>query len=311
MRIQLVVSFALAAVGVSAANGCSSSANPYPDTASYCSAYAKAICQVSSTCQFDPGACQSYQASQCNSAAAQAMSAGRQYNSNNVQSCLNALNAAYGASSVPSVSAATVASYTATCDKVFGGTAGHHAACVVNSDCSTSGDVCASAPGSSSKQCVTPTPKQLGDACADPGDQCPSSAYCQAQTGTSVCVAAATSGQACSATTPCDGSDHCVNGTCSALAGQGQLCGSNADCSQSSGALFCDLYTVPPSAPTPICVNAYTFARGSVDCLGFSGQATVGGGSSSGGSSSGGDAGGSSSGGDAGGSSSGSDAATD
>jgi hypothetical protein len=309
MRIRLVVGFALAALGVSAANGCSSSANPYPDTASYCSAYAKAICQISSTCQFDASTCQSYQASQCNTAAAQAVSAGRQYNSNNVQPCLNAVNAAYGGSSVASVSAGTIASYTATCDKVFGGTAGHHSACVVDSDCSTNGDVCAAAPASSNKTCVTPTPKQLGDACADPGDQCPASAYCQAQTGTSTCVAAATGGQPCSATTPCDGSDHCVNGTCQALAGQGQQCTSNSDCSQASGKLFCDQYTVPPTAPIPICVSAYTFARGSVDCLGFEGQATVGGGSSSGGSS-GGDAGGSSSGGDAGGSSGG-DAATD
>jgi hypothetical protein len=298
MRIRLVVGFALSAVGLSA-YGCSSSTNPYPDYNAYCKAYANTLCKIASSCQFDPGVCESYQSTQCETHAQAAIGAGRQYNQGAVQPCLDALNAAYGGSST-TVSASTIATYTATCDKVFGGTSGHHAACTVDSDCTTNGDVCAAAPGSNNKTCVTPTPKQIGDACADPGDQCPASAYCAPQSGTSTCVAAATAGQTCNPTTPCAGGFHCVNGACSALAGQGQPCSATSDCSQSGTALYCDTYT-DQQTPTTACVTALTFARGSVDCVGIEGQGTTGTGGDAGGpsngSADGGDAGGSSSGG--------------
>jgi len=308
MRIRLVVGFALTALAAQT-GGCSSSTNPYPDSGSFCTAYAKAICQVASSCSFDVPTCQTYQAAQCNANASAAVSAGRLYNSNNAKPCLDAVSSAYG-NSPNSVSAATIASYTATCAKVFGATATHHANCSVDSDCVQSGDVCASAPGAGSKTCVTPTPKQLGDVCADPGDQCPAGAYCQAQTGTSVCAPAAANGQACTAT-PCSTGLQCSGGSCIPQSSLGQPCSTSADCSQATDKLFCDTYT-DVVAPTPRCAKQLGFATGSVDCIGIEGQGTNGTGSSSGsgsgsGSSSGGDAGGSS-GGDAGGTS---DAAAD
>jgi hypothetical protein len=315
MRIRLVVGFALTALAAQT-GGCSSSTNPYPDVGSFCTAYAKAICQIGKSCSFDPADCQPYQAAQCNTNAQTAVGTGRLYNSSNAKPCLDAVSSAYG-NSPTTLSAAAIDSYTKTCNKVFGGTSAHHTTCSVDSDCTQSGDVCAASPGSSAKTCVTPTPKQAGDACADPGDQCPTGYYCQPQTGTSLCAPAGTNGASCDAATPCGAGLQCSGGSCSPQSTLGHLCATSADCSQAnnngaSGAeLFCDTYT-DPVAPTPQCAAQLSFARGGVDCIGIEGQGTSGTGSSSGsgsgsGSSSGGDAGGSS-GGDAGG---GNDSAAD
>jgi hypothetical protein len=272
MRIGLVVGVILAGLGVSG-GGCSSPANPYPNTDSFCNAWATTVCKIGSVCQFDANSCQTYQATQCQRTVQTDLAAGRRYNQNNVQACIDALNAAYGSNNT-TVQASDIASYTATCDKVFGATAGHHAACTVDSDCSTSGDVCAGAPGVA-PTCVTPTPKLGGDVCADPGDVCPTSYYCAPQMGTSKCVSAASTGQSCSATVPCGGGLHCVNGSCQALAGMSDGCSTTADCSQTPTPLYCDVFT-DSIAPVPICVTALSFARGSVDCLGIDGKSTNG-----------------------------------
>jgi hypothetical protein len=292
MRIRLVVGFALAAAGLSA-YGCSSSTNPYPDASSFCTAYAKAICQVSTACQFDASQCQTYQQKQCGLQAEQAVAAGtRAYSAGNVQACIDAVTSAYKSASVD---AATYESVSATCAKVFVGSAGEGASCKVNGDCAVSGEICASTPGQAAV-CAKPTPKDLNAACADPGDQCPANAYCNAQT--LKCTAAQSAGQSCnSETLPCDGGSHCVSGTCVSLGSSQASCSSDTDC---GSGLFCDPYT-SPQAPGQVCVSQLGFGRASNDCLGIEGQT---------GSSSGGDAGGSSSGNDAGGSSSGGDASS-
>ncbi|HEY1693857.1 MAG TPA: Dickkopf N-terminal cysteine-rich domain-containing protein [Polyangiaceae bacterium] len=316
MRTRLVVGFAAAAISVTAI-ACSSSSNPYASPDEYCSAYAKAICQVSSTCQFDSGTCQTYQEQQCISV--QTTSSTRQYNSGNVQACIDALNAAYG-NNPTSVSAGTIQSYTQTCAKVFPGTVTQGNSCQSNLDCANSADVCATSPGVQAV-CATPTPKQVNDVCADPGDECPVNSYCAAQSGGSPkCVASQTTSQPCSDSEPCDSNNQCVGGLCQLLSNVGQDCTATTSC---GSGLFCDLYT-DSQEPTPQCVTALSFARGSVDCLGIEGQGTQGTGSSSGSASSSGSSsgagsssgttsssGGSGDAGSEGGSSSGGDAASE
>jgi hypothetical protein len=313
MRTRLFMGLAAGAVSITAI-ACSSSPNPYATVSEYCTAYAKAICQISSTCQFDPTACETYQSGQCTAAAASTSTATRQYNSGNVQACLNALNAAYG-NNPSSISSKQVANYTQVCSKVFVGSAAEGAACTSSFDCASSTDICASAPNRSAV-CAQPTQRNAGEDCGDRGDQCPSNYYCSSTSVT--CVASQTTGQPCGATDPCDGKDQCIGGTCALLSTIGNTCSVSTDCGQdqSGNQLFCDTYT-SLEAPQPVCVNAYTFARASPDCLGIEGQGTNGTGSSSGGSSSGGtsSSGGSSSGsagdGGEGGTSSGGDAASD
>jgi hypothetical protein len=270
MRTQLVIGVAAGAFGALVlACSSSSSSDPYASVGDFCTAYAKAICQISSTCQFDASACQTYQSTQCSLNATQATSSGsRQYKSGNVQPCIDALNNAYG-NNASSVSVSTLTDINNKCQHVFEGSAGHGSACQSSHDCTQSGDVCATAPGVGSV-CATPTQKNDGDFCADPGDQCPSSDFCQPTTGTSKCVPAASSGQACSTSMPCDGNDHCVNGTCQSLAKVGGPCGTSSDC---SSGLMCDTYT--SATVQPACVDKLTFARGSVDCIGIEGQSAT------------------------------------
>jgi hypothetical protein len=270
MRTPLVTAIAAGAIGALAL-ACSSKPppDPYATVDEFCAAYAKAICQISSTCQFDATACQMFQSTACVQNAGRSTSSGsRQYKSSNVQPCIDALNSAYG-NSATSVSAATLSDIDGKCQHVFAGGAGHGKACQTDFDCTQSGDICATAPGVGSV-CATPTPKNDGDYCADPGDQCPSTDYCQPQGGTSKCVAAVPMGQPCSASMPCDGNDRCLAGVCEVLAQQGQVCSATSDC---SAGLLCDTYT-SAAAPEPACVTALTFARGSVDCLGIEGRST-------------------------------------
>jgi hypothetical protein len=247
MNTRLVVGFAVAALGASTF-ACTTAAGPYAEVGEYCTAYAKAICQAG--CQFEPSTCETFQTNQCNQQADESTASGtRQYQPGNVQACIDAVNGAYDNASV--VSTAQVQSIASTCARVFLGTAAEGATCTSDFDCAVNGDFCASAPGVSTDACAKPTPKQLNDDCADRGDQCPTDAYCAPETGTSVCVAAQTTGQTCSATVPCDSENHCVNGICKALAVRGQACNSDADC---TGGLFCDLNT-DVYVPTPTCVS--------------------------------------------------------
>jgi hypothetical protein len=268
MRTRLIVGFAFAALGASMF-ACTTAANPFAEVGEYCTAYGKAVCQASSFCEFDPTACQAYQTGLCNQQATQAQASGtRQYNPANVQPCLDKLNAAYGGNT-PSVSAAALASIDSTCSHVFVGTATEGSSCTSDDDCVAADEICATAPNQPA-QCAKPSPKDLNAACADPGDQCPSDAYCAATT--SKCTPAQITGQTCDDSTPCVTADHCLGAICQVLGGVGQDCNTSADCDPS---LFCDTYT-SATAPTPVCVNGLTFARSSVDCLGIEGQSTGG-----------------------------------
>lgn len=300
MRTRLVVGLAFATLGISAV-ACSSSTNPYAQVSEFCAAYSKAICQVSSTCQFDSGTCEQYQQTQCMANAPTATTTTRTYEPNNVQACINALNSAYG-NNATSVSATTITNYQNLCSKVFLGNVGEGNACTTALDCANTGDVCASAPGGTVSKCVTPAPKQLNDPCADPGDECPANSYCAPQPTGPTCVAAQTNSQPCSDAMPCDSTTQCVAGQCQPLSSQGQPCTATTNCGQSTSGqpMFCDTYT-DSIQPSPACVTEYTFARGSVDCLGIAGQGTTPVVDAGGSSSSGGDSGSSSgSGGDAG-----------
>jgi len=269
MRTRLVIGFAVAALAASTF-ACTTAPNPYAQVGEYCAGYAKAVCQVSSFCQFDPGACQTYQASQCNQQAEQAQASGtRQYNPANVQACLDQLNSTYAGQFI---SAASLASVDATCARVFLGTAIEGAVCTSTDDCAVEGDICATAPGIATETCAKPTQKQIGDDCADRGDECPVDSYCAPQTGTSVCVASQTLGQSCGSTVACVSADHCVAGVCQPLATMSGPCNSDADCVPG---LFCDLDTDAVIA-TPICVSGYGFSLGSDDCVGIEGLSTHG-----------------------------------
>jgi hypothetical protein len=278
MRTRLVIGFAVAALGASTF-ACTTAPNPYADVGEYCTAYAKAVCQVSSVCEFDATICMNYQVAQCNlQASGSQASATRQYTPANVQACLDLLNQFYGGGA-SSVSAANLANINTTCSRVFVGSAALNAPCTVDADCAGAGEICGTAPNQPSL-CSVPTPRDLGSPCADQGDQCPTDAYCSVTT--SKCVASQSGGQTCDASTPCDSANQCLQGICQPLGGVDAPCtatpnaplapGNSTSCASN---LFCDDYT-SAVIPTPSCANALTFARGATDCLGIEGESTGG-----------------------------------
>lgn len=263
---RLVSRLATVAIGLIAV-ACSFSTAPPPDqnVSEFCTDWASAICQLSNgPCYFMASTCETYQNTVCMSFVNAAQSSTRQYNQANGKACIDALNGAYGGS--PStISAATLANLNVTCEKAVIGNQALNQSCSGDNDCAGS-LVCAPVVGTSGSLCVSGfTPKNAGDICADPGDQCPPDYYCAPQTGGSpTCIAAPTTG-ACSAEVPCDSADTCVNGTCQPLAGVGGSCTSSADCS--AAAPYCDTYG------QPLCTHGLSFAKGSDDCNGTAGIA--------------------------------------
>jgi hypothetical protein len=243
--------------------GCSTAPTP-PDqnVAAFCTDWAKAKCQIASTCQFDPAVCTTFQTQVCNDFAVAAQASGtRLYNQANGKACIDALNGAY-TSNATSILASELATLDATCNKAFAGSTPPHSPCTTDFDC-TGGLFCVQVPGQTSRVCATVTDKNLGDYCADPGDSCQGQSFCGPTPAGPQCIATAGTGNNCSAALPCGPSDRCVAGVCTARAGQGGPCATSADCG--SNAPYCDTY--PPAS----CVTMLTFGRGSYDCNGIGG----------------------------------------
>jgi hypothetical protein len=255
----------LGVLGISAltiAAACTTTDQPPPDgsVSEFCADYAKAICQISSSCQFDPMACATFQTGQCMTNVTSLETGTRQYNQPNGKACIDALSGAYGGSP-NTISAANLAMIATTCNKIVVGDQVSDKPCTGDNDCS--GDLVCAAYGQTFV-CAPITQRNLGDPCADPGDQCQGDSYCAAQSGVAPqCVATAATGGSCSASIPCGTSDRCLAGVCTARAGIGDTCATNADCSPT--APYCD--TFPPA----VCTTGLSFARGSTDCQGILG----------------------------------------
>jgi hypothetical protein len=271
MRQQYFAGLVLGALGLVVGAACSSKTEvPYPDEATFCTAKAKAICQVSSLCAIDPTACQATQVHQCN-ADAMAVGANRTYSADNAKTCVDAVNAAYGdAMTRGQVPYATLTDIATKCARVFTGNAAANAPCTSDYDCA-SGLVCSPAvPGATTMVCAKPLAKALGDFCLDPGSQCAPDSYCAKQTNmTWMCTAAAAQGAPCDDATPCVSTQHCVGSICQPRATAGQSCTADSDCSPTP-APYCD------HSAGYICTVGQTFAAGAFDCKGFAGQATPG-----------------------------------
>jgi len=269
MRIRLIAGLGLGALGI-ITTACSSSSsgnnNPYPDIDHFCAAVAKAECQESTNCGVDETQCETYRTRVCTQGTVivpltPTDTLSRTYTTGNAKSCIDALNGAFGNNNVQIKYADLfkTGGLVDTCEGVFVGNVGNGSGCTTNYDCTMSGEVCASVPGQQAA-CATPTTKQVGSACADPGDTCATGNYCSNASGSDKCVAAGTEGGPCKANNQCVAADHCVSGACAALALSGGACATNDDCDPS--APFCD-----PDVDK--CAVGLGFLNGSFDCNGF------------------------------------------
>ena len=254
--------------------GCLASNHPlYPDLGSFCTAKAKAICQIADLCAIDPMACQTYQYQQCAVAGQQAASGTRTFSPDNAKTCVDAENAAYmnaqNVGKIPFNQLQGPGSINDKCSRVFTGNAKALSPCMADQDCSGDLACVRAAPGFTTTVCATPTQVAQGDPCQNPGDQCDPDSYCKMQNALWVCSTASGPGEACSDGVPCVSSQHCVAQTCSPRAAAGGSCLTDNDCG--SGAPYCDPFD------NKHCTIGLTFATSSVDCLGTGGLLPSGG----------------------------------
>lgn len=266
MHTRLISLCASGAFGTIAV-ACSLSTAPPPDQdpVEFCADWGKAVCQLSNgPCSFVEGVCATHQTGVCMNFISAAQSGTAHYSQPNAKACIDALSGAYGAGgSTLAIPAATLFAVNMTCSKVFVGTQSSGSPCTGNNDCSGT-LVCAVAVGQNQSVCTSSvTPKDAGDVCADPGDECQGNSYCALSGSLPKCVPTPVTGGPCSASVPCGSTDACVSGTCQARGARGAPCSSNSDCAPS--APYCDNYTGGQ------CADGLAFAPGSFDCNGIAG----------------------------------------
>jgi hypothetical protein len=266
----MTLSFAFAGFFVVAipVGGCTAANHPlYPDLGSFCTAKAKAICQIAGLCGIDSPTCKAYQYQQC--AVAGQQSGTRMFSPDNAKICVDAENAAFAnalnVGKIPFNQLVGPGSINDKCTRVFTGNAMSLKTCMTDQDCTGDLACVRASPGFTTLVCATPTQKALGDPCQNPGDQCDPDSYCKMQGALWVCSKASGPGEACSDGVPCVSSQHCVAQTCSPRAVAGGSCLTDSDCG--SDAPYCDPFY------NHRCTIGLTFATGSDDCLGIVGMA--------------------------------------
>jgi hypothetical protein len=237
MRTLLSGSVKFGFIGIVLAACSASVPDKYASTDEYCAARANAECtQIASLCAVTMDACTSARQGVCATDVANALSAGRKYNSASVQGCVDQTNTVYAQRVI---APADQAALNDTCERIFEGSAVANAKCTSEYDCSGS-LVC----DPTFNVCAVSTATALDAPCSNPGDVCADDSYCAAQPSMPalrVCQPDATMGEPCGDLTPCTDTLQCAN-TCVPryLAGQG--CTTDANCDPS--APYCD-----PEAP--------------------------------------------------------------
>jgi hypothetical protein len=243
---------------------CTNKVTPaYPDTASFCTAKAKAICQVAKLCLIDASTCEAYQDGLCNQAAQQAMAMRtRVYSADNAKACVDAVSGAYG-NGASSVDFNTLSDLATECERVYTGNAPSTSTCTSDYDCASDLICSPSAPDSATQVCAMPTQVAANHFCLNPGSVCEANTYCakQPSNGLWLCSPAAESGASCGDATPCVDSQRCAGGLCQPRAALKEHCNTNADCDPTAG--YCD------PALGYVCTTGLTFAGGAPDCEGL------------------------------------------
>jgi hypothetical protein len=220
----------------------------YPTYDSMCDAKATEECQVASRCAVSADACKSARRQKCLDVASAALQAGRKYTPGLADGCVSATHDTYASNAVITPDAKS--KMDDTCARVYAGSIAKGGTCTSSYDCSGSA-IC------DKQHCGDKAQKKSGEGCANPGEVCESGAFCQAQTGVSICMAREASGHPCNVNDLCLESLRC-NITCIPRVGLGQSCQSDDDCVQD--APFCD------AAAGNICTPGLSFAFGAADC---------------------------------------------
>jgi hypothetical protein len=243
--------------------GCKGGGSSGPSMAAdFCTQYAEAICQISTSCGVTATSCETYQQGLCTASAATAMADGkRTYSPANAQDCINKVKAAYGGTS-PLITPSTMAIIDRVCNYVFQGKGVQLTdTCTTPYDCAgpTDGTIVCDA---GQHLCAKTTTIAGTQQCSGVGDVCATDYYCATNASSvQICTAAATSGAACSDSIPCAHNLRCAGGACSSLIQAGVTCSADSDCV--STAPYCDPYNGAK------CDSGLQFAASSPSCMCF------------------------------------------
>lgn len=257
MRAQkwfgLLGSLALCA-GLVVACGSDEEEDPYPSTDALCDAKAAAECKVAPLCGVGDAGCKADRIVACKAEAAQATGEGRAYTSGFAPGCLEKVGAVYGQSAIRP---ADLTEVEAVCARVFQGSKKKNESCRTTGEC-TGSLFCDTINGG---VCADRIEKKQGEGCANPGETCEASSFCNTTKKPQVCTPRSGKGDACSKSIPCQADLRCA-GTCVDKLGSGESCAPGSD-DCAAAAPYCE-----PS--TSKCVGAVFFPA-SARCKDFGG----------------------------------------
>jgi len=199
----------------------------YPSADAFCAGKADTECaQGAAVCGATPDACKNKRKSICRAVASAATGRGGIYAAQNAEKCINDTKALYESKVVDQTKEKEVDE---TCARVFAGSVTKGKNCTDTQECE--------APLICDRNFCSEK-KQVGvdEACNNPGETCPTGAYCGPRGGSNFCNKKNEVGDVCGATTPCLENLRCLTpGGCAERLGAGESCDKNDDC----GTGFC------------------------------------------------------------------------
>lgn len=195
----------------------------YPSADAFCTGKAETECTAgAAVCGATVDACKSKRKSVCSATASAATGRGGVYRPQNAEKCINDTKALYESKIVDLTKEKEVDE---TCARVFAGSTKKGANCTDTLECE-SPLICDRNFCSEKKQVG------LDEACNNPGETCPATAYCGPRGGSNFCNAKNEVGDSCGASTPCLDTLRCLTpGGCADRLGAGVSCDKNDDCS--------------------------------------------------------------------------------
>ena len=181
----------------------------------FCGEYARRECEPTAViCSRNRAECEPIRRAACEAFVAPLASASRVFRRENAEACLAQVTETYKKNVITATDLDALADK---CDRVVEGPGMSNATCDADQDC-RSPLVC------DKNRCGPLRMVPAGGNCANPGEVCPATEYCRADSGLAVCTGRPDKGAACSASLPCRPTLRC-DGTCQDKLGANSPCG--------------------------------------------------------------------------------------
>jgi hypothetical protein len=246
----------LGALLIATAAGCNT-IDPGEAEGGFCEELAARECEaLAGACSREPADCKRIRVQECSARVELARGMGRTFRRDNVGPCLDQTRATY---SKALITAEDLRLLTDKCARVYEGTSEANGVCTSDPDCK-SPLVC------DRNRCGMPRSVTDNANCGNPGERCPTTQYCRAADGFSVCTARLVVGATCSNQSECAATLRCRGGSCIDKLALNAPCDRDDDCVSD----YCDPY--PPAGMMKTCASGLNFARFSPSCEAYFGK---------------------------------------